>query len=284
MDRLIRLLAALLAVGVLAVPQARAASAPRIVSLAPHITELLFAAGAGERLVGVSAYSDYPPAAKQLPRIGDAFRLDYERILALHPDLAVAWASGTPQPVIARLRALGVPVTVLGIRTLEDIPAAIEQLGRLAGTGKAADAAAARFRERLDAMRADYAGRPPVTVFIELDQQPLFTVTGRHMISEVVSICGGRNVFASLPGLAPPVDLEAVVAADPEAILYTGPDPDPARFWHGRNEIRAVRDGNVLKVPGDFVSRATPRVLLGVKRVCQALDAVRERERAQQER
>lgn len=280
MDRLIRLLAALLAVGVLAVPQARAASAPRIVSLAPHITELLFAAGAGGRLVGVSAYSDYPPAAKQLPRIGDAFRLDYERILALHPDVAVAWASGTPQPVIDRLRALGVPVTVLGIRTLEDIPAAIERLGRLAGTGKAADAAAARFRQRLAAMRADYAGRPPVSVFIELDQQPLFTVTGRHMISEVVSICGGRNVFASLPGLAPPVDLEAVVAADPEAILYTGPDPDPARFWRGRNEIRAVRDRDVLKVPGDLVSRATPRVLLGVKRVCEALDAVRQRRSA----
>lgn len=280
MDRLIRLLAALLAVGVLAVPQARAASAPRIVSLAPHITELLFAAGAGERLVGVSAYSDYPPAARELPRIGDAFRLDYERVLALHPDVAVAWASGTPQPVIDRLRAFGVPVTVLGIRTLEDIPAAIERLGRLAGTGEAADAAASRFREQLAAIRADYAGRPPVSVFIELDQQPLFTVTGRHMISEVVSICGGRNVFASLPGLAPPVDLEAVVAADPEAILYTGPDLDPARFWRGRNEIRAVRDGNVLKVPGDLVSRATPRVLLGIKRVCEALDAVRQRRTA----
>lgn len=254
-----------------------AAAPPRIVSLAPNLTELLFAAGAGAQVVGTSEYSDWPPPARDLPRIGDAFRLDYEGILALRPDVAVAWQSGTPTEAVARLQRAGIRVVAVPVQSLEEIAAGIETLGRLAGTEDVAVAAAATFRSDVERLRNRHAGRPVLDVFIELDHRPLFTVTGRHLISEMVSVCGGRNVFASLPGLAPSVDLEAVIAARPDAILYTGPEQDPAALWRDWPGLPAVRDRNVLSVPGDLVSRATPRVVAGIEAICEALDGARAR-------
>jgi iron complex transport system substrate-binding protein len=260
---------------------APAAEPLRIVSLAPNLTELLFAAGAGAQVVGASEYSDWPPPARSLPRIGDAFRLDYEGILALRPDVTVAWRSGTPAESVARLERAGLRVEVVRVQSLEEIAAGIESLGELAGTQDVARPAAARFRSEVERLRARYGGRPALDVFIELDHRPLFTVSGRHLISEMVSVCGGRNVFGSLPGLAPSVDLEAVIAARPDVILYTGPDPDPASLWRHWQDIPAVRDGNVLGIPGDLVARATPRVVEGIEAVCEALDRARTR-RAQE--
>lgn len=256
---------------------AAAAAPPRIVSLAPNLTELLFAAGAGPQVVGASEYSDWPPPARALPRIGDAFRLDYEGILALRPDVAVAWQSGTPAESVSRLREAGIHVLVLPVQSLGEIAAGIESLGEMAGTAVTARAAAARFRSDVGQLRAAHAGRAPLAVFVELDHRPLFTVTGRHLISEMVAVCGGHNVFDALPGLAPSIDLEAVVAAQPEVILYTGPDPDPAALWRDWPQVPAVRDGNVLRVPGDLVSRATPRVVEGIEAICDALDGARSR-------
>ena len=283
MDRLRRLLhgLSLAAVLVAAGPGAAHAEGPRIVSLAPHITELLFAAGAGPLVVGASEYSDYPEAARDLPRIGDAFRLDFEGILALQPDFAVAWQSGTPTGMIEQLRSLGVRVIVLDVRRLDDIAAAMLEIGDLAGTGAAAATAAASLRAELAGLRAEYAGRAPVRVFVELDHEPLFTVTDRHLISEMVALCGGVNVFGTLPGLAPMVDLESVVGAKPEAILYTGPEERPERNWARWPEIPAVAAGAVLRVPADLVSRATPRAAEGARAICRAIDSVREgRQRA----
>lgn len=249
--------------------------AQRIVSLAPNVTELLFAAGAGARVVGTSAWSDYPAGARRVPRIGDAFRFDYERILALEPDLVVAWQSGTPTAAIARLRALGARVVVLPVGSLDDVAVAIETLGGLAGTGQAARRAATEYRSGLERLRGDYRGRAELSVFIQVDDQPLFTVTGRHLISEIVTLCGGRNVFADLPGLAPAVDLEAVIARNPEAILYAGAGSDPAAAWRRYAGITAVRRGNVFPVPPDEIARATPRILGGARRVCESLERAR---------
>jgi iron complex transport system substrate-binding protein len=276
--RIGRIAAALLAPWLLAAGAAAASDAPlRIVSLAPNLTELLFAAGAGAQVVGASEYSDWPPPARELPRVGDAFRLDYEAIVALRPDVAVAWRSGTPAESVARLEQAGIRVEVVEAQSLEEIAEGIEALGRLAGTESVAVAAASRFRDEVARLRARHAGRPVLDVFIELDHRPLFTVTGRHLISEMVSVCGGRNVFAALPGLAPSVDLEAVIAARPDTILYTGPETDPASLWRGWPGVPAVRDGNVLRVPGDLVSRATPRVVAGIEAICAALDGARAR-------
>jgi iron complex transport system substrate-binding protein len=264
--------------GLAAVAAAASVAQPplRIVSLAPNVTELLYAAGAGGQVVGASEYSDYPEEARQLPRIGNAFRLDYERIVSLHPDFAVTWESGTPAASVARLEALGVPVVTLRVSSFDDIAVALLRLGQLAGTSARAEAAAAALRQELTGLQQQYSGRTPVRVFVQLDDEPLFTVTGRHLISEMVRLCGGRNVFDTLPGMAPAVDLESVIGADPEVILYAGTDRDPAGRWRRWHGLAAVRFGGVRRVSADLVSRATPRALAGAREVCSVIETVRE--------
>jgi iron complex transport system substrate-binding protein len=255
-----------------------AAPAQRILSLSPHGTELLFDAGAGAKIVGTVEHSDYPSAANAIPRVGTYVEFDLERILALHPDLAVVWASGNGS-VIERLAALGIPVYVTEPRQMEDIPAAIERLGRLAGTPTQADATARRFRTRLQALRNRYSARPTVTLFYQAWRAPLFTLGGPHLFSRVAELCGGRNAFAALDTLAPPIDVEAVLAADPEAIVASGMGeerPDWLDDWKRWPQLRAVRNGHLFFIPPDLLQRPTPRLLDGAEQLCRDLEQVRK--------
>lgn len=251
-----------------------AAAAPpqRLVTLAPNVTELVFAAGAGDRLVGVSEFSDFPARARRLPRIGNAFRVDEERLLALHPDLVLAWQTGTPQSTIDRVRRLGLNVLVLETQRLDDIAGAIERIGATVGTSAVAGPAAARLRAEIAALDATRPGLRPVRVFVEVDDQPLYTVTGRHVVDEIVRRCGGRNVFADLPGVAPAVELEAVLARDPELIIVADDTaPDPWRMWRRWPSLSAVRNDRIVRIRGDLLTRATPRIIIGARAVCQAI-------------
>lgn len=251
-------------------------SRPRIVSLAPHLTELVYAAGAGDLLVGVVEYSDYPEAARSLPRIGDAWRVDMERLLALSPDVVLTWPSGTPDDIIQRLEALKLTHREIATYRLADVPVALRTIGAIAGTTAKAETAAARFDAEIAELRRTYAASRPVRVFIQLDDQPVYTVNGRHIISEVVELCGGRNVFAHLPQLAPPVSIEAVIAADPEVIVSTDDTiADPLAMWRRWTGVRAVRAGAVYSLPSDTMARATPRLVAGTRATCAALDAAR---------
>ncbi len=253
-------------------------SRPRIVTLAPHLTELAFAAGAGELLVGAVEYSDYPQAARRLPRVGDAWRVDMERLLALRPDLVLTWASGTPDDVVARLRSLGLAERGIATFRLADVPAALRTIGALAGTQDTAEAAARAFEQEIAVLTGEFAAARRIRVFIQLDDQPVYTVNGRHIISEVVELCGGRNVFAELPQLAPPVSMEAVIAADPEAIVSTDDTiADPMAMWRRWEGMRAVRAGAVYSLPADTMARATPRLTAGTRATCAALDDARRR-------
>lgn len=259
-------------------PVRLAAPATRIVTLSPHLAELVYAAGAGDRLVGVSAHSDYPPAVRALPVVGDAGRADLERILALQPDLVLAWAFGGQQADVQRLRALGLVVVATEPRRLEDIPRHIELIGRLAGTGYEAARTAHRFRRRLALLRSRYAGRRPVTVFFEIWHTPLMTVNGRHIISEALAVCGGRNVFAQLAAVAPTVSMEALRAADPEVIVVSGPAARREALlsaWRGGMALRAVRAGHVYFADADLMHRPTPRMLDGIQVLCADLDRAR---------
>jgi iron complex transport system substrate-binding protein len=248
----------------------------RIVSLAPHLTELVFAAGAGETLVGTVAYSDYPAQALDIERIGDAWRVDLERLVALQPDLVLAWPSGTPEQTLQRLDASGLEVVLLPTDRLADVAAALRRIGELTGRAAEAGAAASRFEAGVDALRERHAADPVVSVFVQLDDQPLYTINGRHLISEVVELCGGRNVFGELPQLAPAVSLESVLARDPQVILTTDDTiADPRRAWSRWQGMRAVRAGTIYAVPADTVSRATPRLIEGIAAVCEALAAAR---------
>jgi len=259
--------------------EALAASPPRIVSLAPHLTEIAYAAGAGPALVGTVAYSDYPDAARALPRVGDGWRVDLERVVALRPDVVLAWSSGTPRTTIERLRTLGLRVEEVPTFRLADVPAAVRRVGDIAGTRATAEPVAAGFEADVRRLRERYDAARPLTVFVQIDDEPLFTVNGRHVISEVVELCGGRNVFADLAQIAPQVDVEAVLARDPQVILSTdGTAADPRVQWQRWQQLSAVRHGAIYVLPPDTVARASPRLVAGVRAVCEALDDARRRQ------
>ncbi len=253
--------------------------AKRIVSLAPSTTELLYAAGGGTRLVGAVDYSDYPPAARRVPRVGGAGSLDLEAIVAQRPDLVLAWAGGNSRDQVARLQAVGIPVFWADPQHLTDIPSVVERFGRLAGTEAAARAAARIWRARLRALRARYRDRRPVRVFYQIWDQPLMTVNGRQMISDVLRLCGGVNVFADLPALAGTVSREAVLAADPQVIIVSGAGaarPAWLRAWRRWPQLSAVKLDQLYVVPPDIIQRQGPRILDGAERICVDLQHARD--------
>lgn len=255
---------------------ANASEARRIVTLAPNLAELAFAAGAGERVVGVVQYSDYPEAALRIAHVGDAFRVDSEKILALRPDLVLAWESGTPRAVIEKLQALGLNVAVVQVSRLAQVGDALRTIGKLAGTGAVAEAAARDFEKKMAALKERYANRPRLRVFIEVDRQPLFTVNGNHVTSEIVQLCGGENVFAGIGQLAASIGTEAVIGENPDVILSTANDAEGVRNdWRRWSDINAVRYAHVYQMNPDTLVRATPRLVEGAEQACNALEQAR---------
>lgn len=254
--------------------------ARRIVSLAPHVTETLFAAGAGEMLVGSVEYGDYPEAAKKLPRVGGYSKLDLEAIAALKPDLAVGWASGNAPAHIEKLRALGIPVYLVQPERIDDVAANLERYGELAGTQPAARTAAGAFRTRLRELRERHGARPAVRTFYQIWKQPLMTVGGGQVISDVIQLCGGTNIFADLKPLAPKVTVEAVLAADPEVIVASGMGearPEWVDDWRQWRTLTAVKRDNLFFIPPDLIQRHTPRLVEGAARLCAQLETARGR-------
>lgn len=253
--------------------------ASRIVSLAPSITELLYAAGAGKSLVGVVDYSDYPEAARKIARVGGSQALDIERIVSLRPDLVVAWKSGNPPGQIAQLKSFGIPVYYAEPRHLSDIPMDIERLGVLTGSAEVAKRTAAEFDRQMEVLRSRYSGKTPVSVFYEIWPAPLMTVNHEHVISDVMQLCGARNVFGKLPVLTPTLSLESVLKADPEAIIASGEGSKPPPWlldWK-KWDIAASRKGNLFFVPADLISRPGPRILQGAQLFCSEVDEARNK-------
>jgi iron complex transport system substrate-binding protein len=252
-----------------------------VVTLAPNLTELVFTAGAGELLVGVSAYSDFPPQVSSIPVIGDAFSIDLERLALLQPDLLLAWRSGTPAHVVDELRASGYTVETIDTTALADIPAALRRIGELTGRETQADRVADEFDAAIGALRAQYADRKELRVFYQVAARPLYTVSGEHYVSELIVVCGGRNIFADLEELAPAVDVEAVLDRNPEAILVSGDAGDDAfDAWSRWPDVAANRLDNRFRIPADQVSRPTTRVLVAGQAICEALQTARDRRRS----
>ena len=255
------------------------APAQRIVTLAPNLAELAYSAGAGRHLVGVARFSDYPEAARHVTEVGDAARVELERILALRPDLVLAWKSGNQVGDIEKLERLGQAVFVTEPVRLADVPRLVRAIGALAGTGGAAERAARSFEEEVRSLRERYARARKVRVLYEVWHRPLITVSGGHMINDVIALCGGLNVFAAAPGLTPTVSLEAVVAARPEAVLggaRTGGEAELRRDWR-EAPVDALRTLPVFYVDPDLIQRQTPRILEGARIACAALETVRNR-------
>jgi len=255
------------------------APARRIVSLSPAATESFFAIGAGDQVVGTSAYSDYPAQAKRVPRIADAYTLNREAVVRLAPDLAIVWGSGTPAQRVAELRALGVPIFVSEPRSTEDIASTLERFGVLTGHVPQGRAAAQALRERIAALRARHVNAAPVDVFVQISAVPLMTINAQHALTEALGICGARNVFADLTMLAGQIGQEAVVARNPQLIVAIEPDDAAAAAlaqWQRFGVLRAVRNRQLKSVSPDLLSRAAPSFADGVAALCKVVEGARQ--------
>ncbi|MFM1895721.1 MAG: hypothetical protein RLZZ385_795 [Pseudomonadota bacterium] len=252
--------------------------ARRIISLAPSLTEMVYAAGAGQYLVGVVEYSDYPPAATALPVVGRHDLLDMEAIVALQPDLVLAWQSGNPRTAIDGLRRLGLTVYVAEPKSLQSIPDHIDQVAQLAGTEQQAGVLSTQLRSQLRQLQETFSRRPALRVFYQVWDNPLITAGGNELIDDIISLCGGTNVFADLNLLAPKVSVEAVLARDPQVVIASGMDvsrPEWLDRWLQWPGLTAVATGQLYFIPPDLLQRHTPRALQGAAMMCEQIEAAR---------
>ncbi|HSB99556.1 MAG TPA: helical backbone metal receptor, partial [Burkholderiaceae bacterium] len=234
--------------------------------------------GAGDRVVGTVEHADFPEAAKWVPRVGDSSLLDLERIVALRPDLLLVWRHGNSPQQLQRLAALRLPTYASEARSLADISRTLRDLGVLASAQPLAEQRAQQFDAAVSTLRTRYAGRRRIEVFYQIWNQPLITVNGEHLISQVLELCGAHNVFASQRPLTPTVTEEAVLLADPDAIVAGWSDsygPAPLDAWRRLHALRATRQGHLLQVDPDLLHRQSDRVVLGARELCDKLDAVR---------
>lgn len=252
--------------------------ASRIAALSPGATELVWAAGAGDKVVAVVSFSDYPEEAREVPSVGSHTRMDLERLVELQPDLVIGWVTGNPAEQLKSIKDLGIPVFSIEPRTFEAVSSTIERLATLAGTQNEGFAEAQRFRQGIARLARQYQDAPPVPVFYQVWDEPLMTVNNEHLIGKMITLCGGENVFGDLERLVPRISPEAVIGADPEAILAGGMGEENRHWltrWEKFPSIEATRKDNLYFIPPSLVQRPTPRMLEGSTLFCEKLDDAR---------
>jgi iron complex transport system substrate-binding protein len=268
----------------------------RIVSLAPSATEMLFAAGAGDRVIATVDFSDEPAGAKRVPRIGDVTAIDMERLVALHPDLVVAWPGGGNPAQIEKIAQLGIPIYRQQVNRLADLPGSLRRLGALTSDGSTAEKAARALSAELARITREYgggrrgagvpaadatvAGLPttgaPLTVLLEVWNRPIYTVGGGHLMSDALTSCGVRNVFGDLQELGPVISTEAVIARNPDIIVASAPPGEGASWlaeWKRFGSLNAVRTGRLVAFEDQRLNRLGPSVVLATEALCKALAA-----------
>ena len=250
---------------------------PRLVTLAPHLAELVYSAGAGDYLVGVSAYSDFPEQVSSLPVVSDGFRIDAEALLAARPTLVLAWGGGGQVSSLALLEQLEIPFEVIESRRLADVAPAIRRIGQIAGSSAIADSAATAFEQAMSSPGPSDSKTEAITVFYQIGSEPIYTVSGEHFISDVLALCGGRNVFSSLDTAVATVSVESVVLADPEVLLGAGDSSERRAVWQQFSTMQAVRADTIYGVSGDALARPSARLLQGKAEVCAVLDEARSK-------
>jgi iron complex transport system substrate-binding protein len=250
--------------------------AQRIVTLAPFLTELVYSAGAGERLVGVGSFSDYPPEAKKLPEVATGAGFSLEQLAKLKPDLVIAWRDGFRKDDIERISGYGATVFVAQARRLEDIPRLLIAIGAM--TGRNTEAVSVDFTTRIEKLRRANINKPRVRVFLEIWHRPLTTISGNHFMNEGLEICRGENVFQDLEGVSPKVDWEDIFAKEPYAIVGAGSAASLDEFrgnWTIRTGLQAVKENRLIYLEGDAFLRPSLRIVEGIAQLCDALDKLR---------
>ena len=251
--------------------------AQRIISLAPHTTELLFAAGAGKSIIAVTVWSDYPLEAKNIPSVGSATELDVERIIKLQPDLVVAWKNGNKPRQIAHLRKFGIQVFESEPKTLDEIANSIKKLSMLAGTEKLGEQQALAFQQKIQVLKNKYQHAAEVRYFYQIWQKPLMTLNGEHLISQALKICGGKNIFSELAPTAPTVNSESVIQKNPEVIFMSSEEKNATSLWQGFPNMTAVSRNNLFTFNGSIMNRAGPRMAEATEQLCEKLELARQR-------
>ena len=260
--------------------------ASSIVTLAPNLAELVFAAGAGESLKAVVEYSNFPEQVAQIPRVGDAFRIDLERIIELKPDLVIAWKSGNPQTALQKLIQMGISVWQVEITRPQEIAEVVEDISRTAGTQHIGKAVALNLRNRLDLLKRQNTDKTPLSFFYQVAPRPLYTINNQHIISRSLAICGGYNIFSDLSALATQISREAVIISDPQVMIAPETEGDPPALiaWKEWPQLQAVQNDNMLYLPADEISQATPRLLDSIDFACKLLDQVRNNQKKMEEK
>lgn len=254
--------------------------AQRIVSLAPHITELLFAAGGGGRIVGTVRFSDFPTAARLIPRVGDNLRVDLERIVALKPDLLIVWRHNASERQMEQLRRLGIPLFYSEPKLLADIPETLLRFATLMGTTAQTRESIEALRARLDELAARYRNRPPVRVFYQVWDRPLYTLNHAHITSDVIRSCGGINIFAHASASVPSPSMETILQENPEVIIAGDQrerETSGIEAWRQYPSLQAVRRNNLFALDADLLHQASPRTIDGVVQLCEKLEVARQR-------
>ena len=253
-------------------------AAQRIISLSPNTTEILFHIGAGEKIVGADEYSNYPQAANKIVRVNNHAAANYELILSLKPDLVIAWQSGNGEKIISRIRELNIPVFVVETASLEDIPDLYRRLGQLSGYADQANTQAEKFSQRLNQLRKSFSSKKDIRVFYQIWNEPLMTLNGDHMVTDMIELCGGINVFSDAAALVPYINIESVVAANPQIIISGGnnkTDLLDSGFWRKWSGISAVKNQHLYAIPSDLLQRHSDRILDGTGLMCEYIDLVR---------
>mgnify|MGYP005844608093 CR=1 FL=1 len=254
-------------------------SAPqRIISLAPHITEMVFSAGAGDRLVGVVAYSDYPKAALDIAIIGGYQAVNIEKIIQLNPDLILAWKTGNRSADIEKLEKLGFTIGYSNPRKLTDISKEIRHYGQLFETQSQANRVASQLEQILQSLKRKQSQLKPVKAYYQIWNHPLMTINGEQFISQAINLCGAQNIFANLPMLVPEVSIESVMKADPEVILLGGlkkMQQGWLKDWQKWGMISAVKNAHIYPLQADTFQRPTARLINGIDDLCEIIDQAR---------
>lgn len=252
--------------------------ANRIISLSPNTTEILFHIGAGNKIVGADEYSNYPPAANKIIRVNNHAAANYELIISLKPDLVIAWQSGNGEKIIARLRELGLPVFVVETQHMQEIPSLYRRLGELSGQPVIAKQQADIFAKKLERLSQSFASREKVRMFYQIWNDPLMTLNGDHILTDIIELCGGVNVFADSAALVPYVNMESVLARDPQVIISGGANKDDLwnlGIWQKWSGLSAVKNRQIYSIPSDLLQRHSDRILQGAELVCQYLEQAR---------
>lgn len=256
------------------------APAQRIAALSPGATELAYAAGAGDKVVAVVSFSDYPLQARKVQSVGSHTRLDLETLVSLQPDLAIGWVTGNPVEQLESIVSLGIPVFHIEPHSFEHIASVLERLAFLAGTAAKGQQVAQSFREGMAELRDRYTDAEPVSVFYQVWDEPLMTVNDKHFIGQIIQLCGGTNPFGDLSRDVPRIDLESVLTADPDVIVAGGMGEENSEWlipWTKFSGLTAVEKNNLFFVPPSLIQRPTPRLLEGSRILCQQLDQARAR-------